>query len=40
VSEVRKFLGIVDTVQNWIKSFVEMADSLAKLTRMTKSKFK
>jgi len=40
VSEVRGFLGMAGTVQNWIKSFAEVSNPLTKLTRVTKSKFK
>jgi len=39
VSEVRGFLGIEGTVQNWVQSFAEVADPLTKLTRITKEKF-
>ena len=39
VSEVRGFLGMTGTVQNWIRGFAEVADPLTKLTRVTKGKF-
>jgi len=39
VLEVREFLGIVDTVQNWIRGFAEITDPLMKLTRMIKREF-
>lgn len=39
VSEVRRFLGVTGTVQNWIRGFVEIADPLTKLTRVTKREF-
>jgi len=39
VSEVRGFLGMTGTVQNWIRGFAEVADPLMKLTRVTKGKF-
>ena len=34
VLEMRGFLGIAGTVQNWIRGFVEVADPLTKLTRV------
>jgi len=39
VSEVRGFLGMADTVWNWIRGFAEVADPLTKLTRVTKGEF-
>jgi len=39
VSEVRGFLGMTGTVQNWIRGFAEVADPLMKLTKVTKGKF-
>ena len=39
VSEVRGFLGMADTVRNWIRGFAEVADPLTKLTRVTKGEF-
>jgi len=39
VSEVRGFLGMTGTVQNWIRGFAEVADPLTKLTRVTKGEF-
>jgi len=39
VSEVRGFLGVAGTVRNWIRGFVEVADPLTKLTRVTKREF-
>jgi len=39
VSEVRGFLGIAGTVQNWIREFAEVADPLTKLTKVTKGEF-
>ena len=39
VSEVRGFLGIANTVRNWIRGFAEVADPLTKLTRVTKGEF-
>jgi len=40
MSEVRVFLEMAGTVQNWIKSFAEVSNPLTKLTRVTKSEFK
>jgi len=39
MSEVRDFLGMAGTVQNWIREFAEVADLLTKLTRVTKGEF-
>jgi len=39
VSEVRGFLGMADTVQNWIRGFAEVADPLTKLMKVTKGEF-
>ena len=39
MSEVRGFLGVAGTVRNWIRGFVEVADPLMKLTRVTKREF-
>ena len=39
MSEVREFLGMVGTVQNWIRGFAEIADPLTKLTRVIKREF-
>ena len=39
MSEMKRFLEMVDTVRNWIKGFVEVIDPLTKLIRITKSKF-
>ena len=39
MSEIRGFLGMVDTVQNWIRGFAEITDPLTKLTRVTKREF-
>ena len=39
MSEMRGFLEIASTVQNWIRVFTEVADPLTKLTRVTKGKF-
>jgi len=39
VSEVRGFLGMAGIVWNWIRGFVEVADPLTKLTRVTKGEF-
>lgn len=39
VSKVWGFLGMAGTVQNWIQSFVEVADPLTKLTQVTKEEF-
>ena len=39
VLEMRGFLGMAGTVQNWIRGFVEVADPLTKLTRVTKREF-
>jgi hypothetical protein len=39
MSEVQGFLGMVETVRNWIKSFAELCDPLTKLTRVTKMEF-
>jgi len=39
VSEVRGFLRMAGTVQNWIRGFVEVADPLTKLMRVMKGEF-
>jgi len=39
VLEVRGFLGMADTVWNWIRGFAEIADLLTKLTKVTKGEF-
>jgi len=39
MSEVRGFLGMAGTVWNWIRGFAEVADTLTKLTRVTKGEF-
>ena len=39
MSEVRGFLGVAGTVQNWIRGFAEVTDPLTKLTRVTKREF-
>ena len=39
VLEVKGFLGMAGTVQNWIKGFAEVADPLTWLTRVTKQEF-
>ncbi|KXN86478.1 Pol polyprotein [Leucoagaricus sp. SymC.cos] len=39
VSEVRRFLGMAETVRDWIKGFVEVADPLTKLTKVSKEEF-
>jgi len=39
VSEMRGFLGVAGTVQNWIRGSVEVIDPLTKLTRVIKREF-